>query len=100
MLKLVLDALVECVTKAGGRVEELTKRPAGPRRLRRVARHATRQSGRPGMLRGPSAEFGADGTGICCTDETASGMEQNREAKESRGDTIRTCDLYVPNVAL
>ena len=28
MLKLVLDALVECVTKAGGWVEELTKRPA------------------------------------------------------------------------
>jgi hypothetical protein len=27
------------------------------------------------------------GTGNCRTDETASGMEQNREAKESRGDT-------------
>jgi len=41
------------------------------------------------MLRGPLAEFGADGgdgTGICRTDETASKMEQNREAKESRGD--------------
>ena len=40
------------------------------------------------------------GPGNCRDDETASKMEQNREAKESRGDTIRTCDLYVPNVAL
>ena len=42
----------------------------------------------------------ADAAGHGHSDEPRSGTERSDEAKKSRGDTIRTCDLYVPNVAL